>query len=547
MALSMTALSSQSCDLVRGFLSNIKLACLHGSTAVHGAFIVLTEGSHTHFVAGGHKVNPNDAFSELKFSTEENAWLHFDDADLPTWLWLFQHTVANAASTTPQDQVFTIPALQHRSETARLSSVVGSPHLSFYAGAPLVSKRGQPIGVLFVVNTTGRSPLSVPETTFLKGIGLKCVEALDRAQEQSFHNRWIILQEQLDVFTQSPLLRAQVLEELQTYEGRTTSTIKTNGPDTERANPDAMSQEARVWSATLERQGMESERLACFGVHHDKLEARCHDSHDARTSNTEAEKDERRRECSERTGETLYRKVFRKAAQCLQHALDADGVLFAGGFVGLHGELQSTTEPELENEKAFTRPPRKDSDACEASSQSNTRTFSSAEYLKGVHVVRPAVIFGSSGCSDQLNLSPTSMSSAGLSGIDDGFLERLMDRHSTGAIWCFTNTCILQVKEGTLFEVEPKEEMARLRFTFPDAKQLMYVPLNDPTSAKRLCACFVWRNQERPVFTGAADLGSLKVFSRVVESEIGRYDTAAVAKQKETFVSSVSHELSKEH
>ncbi|KAF3040549.1 hypothetical protein E8E12_009139 [Didymella heteroderae] len=118
------------------------------------------------------------------------------------------------------------------------------------------------------------------------------------------------------------------------------------------------------------------------------------------------------------------------------------------------------------------------------------------------------------------------MSSVKLSGIDDRYLERLMDRHPTGAMWCFTDTRVLRIKEGTLIEAGSPEETEKLRVTFPGAKQLMYVPLNDPTSAKRL-----------------SDLGCLKVFSRVLESEIGRYDTAAVAKQKATFVSSVSHEL----
>jgi hypothetical protein len=490
-------------------------------------------------------VNPNDAFSGLDFGTGENAWLHFDDADLPTWLWLFQQTIANDSSTTRQDQIFTIPALQHRSETAKLSTVVGSPHLSFYAGVPLVSQAGQPIGTLFVVNTAGRSPLSVSEATFLVSIGVKCVEVLDRAREQSFHNRWIVLQEQLDAFAQSPSLRTKIPEEPQTSQGRTSPTIRTNVHGPERIDPDAISKEARAWSVTPKREGMESERPARCAVDHDKLKTLYHNANNVRTLTSKVGKDDRSSERSQGTGDTVYRNFFRKAAQCLKCALGADGVLFAGGLVGLHGEVQPMADSELELVKKSTRTPRKDSDACEGKFQSNTQTFTSAEYLKGVYSDRPAEISGISGCSDQPNLAPTSKCSAGLSRIDEGFLERLMDRHPTGAVWYFANTCILQVKEGTLIEADPQEEMERLRFTFPDTKQLMYVPLNNPTSAKRLCACFVWRSQAIPVFTGAADLGSLKVFSRVVEAEVERYDTSAAAKQKETFVSSVSHELSK--
>jgi hypothetical protein len=523
-------------------MSNIKLECLRDPVAMHGAFMVLIEGSHAHFIAGGHKVNPKDAFSELEFGIGESAWLDFNDADLPTWHWLFQQTVANSVCTAPADQIFTVQALQHKIETARLSTVTGSPHLSFYAGVPLRSKGGQTIGIFFVVNTIERPPLSTSEANFLTSVGTKCVEVLDRAREQSFHNRWTIMQEQLEVFTHSHSLRCQMLEEPQTYAGRRPSTTKTNDKEREQVDPDTISQGALVQSVIPEMEGTEAGRLVRPKITHNKLVARYDNTHNALTLTAKAGKDDER---DERTEETVYRKVFRRAAQCLQYALEADGVLFADGLIGFHGEIQPTAEPELELLGEFTRPPWKDSDACEENSQSNSRTYTSAEYLKGFHVDRPAEIFGIAGRSDELKLSPTSKSSVGLSEVDDGFLERLMDRHPAGAIWYFTDSSIMQVKEGKLSKVGLQEEMIRLRSTFPNIKQLMYVPLTDPTSAKRLCACFVWRNQTSPVFTGAADLGSLKVFLHVVESEIGRYDTAAVAKQKETFVSSVSHELSK--
>jgi len=511
---------------------------------VHGAFIVLTDGSHAQFIAGGHKANANDTSSEPDFSTGENAWLQFDDADLPKWHWVFQQTIANCTSPTTDDQIFTIPSLQHTSETAELSTVVGSPHLSFYAGVPLISKGGLPIGVLFVVNTALRSPLSISETNFLIRVGVKCVDVLDRAREQSFHHKWTVLQQQLDIFAQSYALRSRILKEIRTYEEGISSTIVTNDKGPQETQLDAISEGAPEPSEVLEVEDKMSATPTGAEVYGDKPITNSNHTHNA-TSKTNVEEDEERSERNEGVGETVYRKVFRKAARCLQHALDADGVLFTDGLVGLHGEIQPTAESELELVREFARPPRRKSDASEDSSQLNSRTFTSAEYRKGVHTNRPAEIFGMSGSSNQLNLSSISQSSTGLSGIDDGFLERLMDRHPTGAIWYFTETCILQVKDGTLFKENLQEEMARLRLTFPNMKQLIYVPLNDPTSSKRLCACFAWRNQATPVFTSPVDLGSVKVFSRVVESEIGRYDTAAVAKQKETFVSSVSHELRK--
>ena len=104
---------------------------------------------------------------------------------------------------------------------------------------------------------------------------------------------------------------------------------------------------------------------------------------------------------------------------------------------------------------------------------------------------------------------------------------------------------MMQVKDGTLAESQlPDEDERKLRHTFPNVRQLIFTTLYDHTSGKRLSACFIWRNRTDPVFSDTADLGALELFMHAVEAEIGRYDTATAAKQKDTFVSSVSHELS---
>ncbi|KAJ4339160.1 hypothetical protein N0V95_007845 [Ascochyta clinopodiicola] len=148
----------------------------------------------------------------------------------------------------------------------------------------------------------------------------------------------------------------------------------------------------------------------------------------------------------------------------------------------------------------------------------HSRIYTSAEYLKGVYIERPAEILGISGSIDVLKTVQVSGSTVGLPDIDEGFLQRLMDRHPTGAVWHYSSPEFMQVKDETL-------------------------PLTDPTSLKRLGACFAWRTKSVPLFTDVVDLKSLKAFLHVVESEIARYDAALAAKQKESFVSSVSHEL----
>lgn len=102
----------------------------------------------------------------------------------------------------------------------------------------------------------------------------------------------------------------------------------------------------------------------------------------------------------------------------------------------------------------------------------------------------------------------------------------------------------MQVKDENLVEIDLEEEERRLTSTFKNVRQLIFKPLTDLTSLKRLGGYFAWRTKSIPTFTDVVDLGSLKAFMHVVEFEIARYDTSHIAKQRQTFVSSVSHELS---
>jgi hypothetical protein len=131
--------------------------------------------------------------------------------------------------------------------------------------------------------------------------------------------------------------------------------------------------------------------------------------------------------------------------------------------------------------------------------------------------------------------------------VNEGCLQRLMDRYPEGDVWYFhndTNT-IYSVKDDTLSKADSEEETRRLFSSFPGITQLIFRPLTDPVSLKRLSGCFIWSMQTWPILTDTVDLFALKGFLHIVQAEISRIDTVAAAKQKETFVSSISHELSR--
>jgi hypothetical protein len=529
---------------------------------VQGAFLVLNDADRLHFVVGGHRTDTDDKPSRIVFDSGEGTWLQIGEADRPTWISLFQETVA-INSRSASERAFSIPALKRDPRTCNLSVVSESAQLSFFAGVPLTSKNGHNIGALCVVNRTERPPLSTIEADFLVDTARRCMSLLELVRERGFHERWTAMQEELDIFLKSRSLHTQLLEEPRTLAGCRFSTQKKKASGAERVNTNTLADDQLSARDDPLVKGEESQRLIHAEIERDHRITEHDNAKDARSLTAKRGKDDER---GLPEGETTYRKIFRRAAECLRSALKADGVLFIDGLIGFHGDVQPVAEPEQELEREIARPIIHHYKSAQEKSLSkndridlpedtfqphnagppgtHNRIFTSAEYLKGVYVERPAEILGISGSDDALKLVRISQSTLGLPDIDEGFLQRLMDRHPHGAVWHMSKLGFMQVKNETLVEIDLQEEVRRLTSTFENIEQLVFKPLTDPTSLKRLGACFAWRTKSIPLFTDAADLRSLKAFLHVVESEIARCDASLFAKQKETFVSSVSHELS---
>jgi hypothetical protein len=537
---------------------------------VQGAFLVLNDGNRLHFVAGGRRVDPDDTLSRVEFESKDGAWLHFKEPDRSTWLSLFQEI--NAIDTTKSgpasERALSISALQHDPRTSRLSLVSNPPRPCFFAGVPLTSKNGHNIGAICVVNGTERPPLSVSEAEILADTAQRCTNLLELARERSIYSRWTSVQEEVDTFLNSRSLHAQLLEEPQTPAGRKSTpqkieADKRDGHGGERVDPDTLAEDSLSGLGDPPVEGKESERLVDAEAERDRRIAEKDNAQNARSLTAKRGKDDER---GLPKGETTYRKVFRRAAQCLRTALQADGVLFVDGLIGFHGDAQPAAEPEQELEREIARPTGSEGTPAQENAVSTTdqngveedqfdphgpdppgthsRVYTSAEFLRGVYGSRPSEILGLSGSDHVLKRSRISESTIGLSEIDEGFLQRLMDRHPKGVVWYRSQSRLMEVQDGTLVEIDLAEEAQRLMTTFEQVSQLMFKPLTDPSSLKRLGGCFAWRTASLPLFTDAVDLGSLKAFLHIVESEFARFDAASAAKQKETFVSSVSHELS---
>ncbi|KAH7382747.1 hypothetical protein DE146DRAFT_760575 [Phaeosphaeria sp. MPI-PUGE-AT-0046c] len=505
---------------------------------VYGAFLVLNDATRLHLLASGHRGNGSNDLSQVDFDHGKNDWLQIEGADRMGWISLVREltTTNSPGSDLKEESSFSITDFQQDHRTANLSAAKEFTNFSFLAGFPLTSKNGLNIRAICVIDQKERPPLSAAESSLLAHTARTCMELLELARARDFNQSWSAVQAELDIFVRSQ------------------KGVKEDG--TQRVESDISAEVSLLELGHLPIEGGESKRLV--------------DAETERNHRIAARKDDRgpeilvakggqndKREAPK--GETAYRKVFRRAAECLRSALEADGVLVAGGLIGFHGSTQPVVQPELELESYMDnlamddKTPLAGDETCPSddathnprpdSPGTHTRLYTSAEYLRGVYVQRPAEILGFCGSHEDLELVRVSESTLGLPQIDEGFLQRLMERHPNGALWHSSTTGLTQVKDETLVEIDLDEEARKLALVFKNAKQLIFKPLTDPTSLKRLGACIAWRNKPIPVFTDAFDLRSLKAFMHVVESEIARYDASLAAKQKETFVASVSHEL----
>ncbi|KAK5028160.1 hypothetical protein LTR13_009148 [Exophiala sideris] len=254
-------------------------------------------------------------------------------------------------------------------------------------------------------------------------------------------------------------------------------------------------------------------------------------SENSATSRSQESKGHRSRkrkhkESGEGQDETPYRRVFRRSAEVLREALDADGVIFADGLIGFHGTLHPAAEPEQELEREMVEANQdkvSEADAKYEHETSSMRNFTSAEFRKHVRTHQPSEILGIAMQSDttQPTFQNLSKSTLGLDHVDEGFLQYLM---------------------GHTIASDDTDDTKRLLQAFPGIRQLVFGPLKDPVDIKRLAGCFIWSTRTQPMFT-KDDLPSLDTFLHTVEAEISRIDTIAALKQKESFMASVSHEL----
>ncbi|KAJ5632834.1 hypothetical protein N7490_009173 [Penicillium lividum] len=154
--------------------------------------------------------------------------------------------------------------------------------------------------------------------------------------------------------------------------------------------------------------------------------------------------------------------------------------------------------------------------------------------------------------------------------LDRSFLSLLLRRYPKGKLWSFHRDGQLSTSDDDDDQVprywgspgpnrspgfaptyiskpmakrRKAAENTMLNKYFPNATQIMFVPLWNAVNSQWFSGCFCWTTVETQVFTSAVELSSVLGFGSSVMAEYSRVESLIADRQKGDFIGSISHEL----
>ncbi|KMK60635.1 sensor histidine kinase/response regulator [Aspergillus fumigatus Z5] len=140
--------------------------------------------------------------------------------------------------------------------------------------------------------------------------------------------------------------------------------------------------------------------------------------------------------------------------------------------------------------------------------------------------------------------------------LDSGFLHQLLRRYTKGKLWSFHRDGILSSSDDekpngnrSMKPAEPprgsgkkwkQTENAMLNLFFPNATQVMFVPLWNAANSQWFAGCFCWNTVETRVFSPSVELSSVLGFGSSIMAECNRVQSLISDRQKGDFIGSIS-------
>jgi len=482
----------------------------------------------------------------------------------------------------------------------QLPFVTGPPLLKFYAGVPLITRRGIPIGSLFVVDDRVRPPLSDDEINFMGTMSGTIMKHIDMVRQVEEHRRGMKMNRGLASLVEGrgELVEAEdgeatvITGQLKTDTGVGITESKGLTPVPLRSvfgSAESFGREENQYSVAVAK--TEEGILAS----HVELEAQPMRPNLASVSQpasfhgisiSMSSLQEHQNKTTFTSGDAIseaspIKIIFSRAANLIREAFKVDGgaVFYdpqRGFSSDMHRKSQSSVPRDGSQADSHTssddlQPAREGfSEQGEAQSADPNHTMPPLGNSLGLLDGTFSRTSTESKTVEVLGFSTASASSIHgdrlpgaelFSALDEKALHTLLRRYPRGKLWSFDSDGAMSSsseEESRRPEVEDpiqrskdiqgrKFKAARdksdAKFLSRHVRQLLFVPLWDAGRSRWLSGCFAWSTDPTRILSKQSELAFLSAFGSSVMAECSRIDTEIADQKKGDFIGSISHEL----
>lgn len=474
--------------------------------------------------------------------------------------------------------------------------------MKFYAGVPLVTVRGIPIGSLFVVDDRVWNGLSTADVNFMGTMSETIMRHLEMTREVEQHRRGMKMSRGLASFVEGRVELAEADAEAEEGEG----TVVAGSFETEPSVAKSISRPASVKSIAPSIRSVErKEKEYSFNIIKSETDlmdsmmesntassvrpslhenAESFGSLNASIPSPQFEEKKTAISPDDNSESTTLHMLFSRAANLIREAFEVDGgVVFydaqkgtARSSFGHGGKVESSLaddsarESQTSGDEYTTCGETTNEFEGNASTPQISPRFQLGASAQGSFSrsskegKSPAELLGfstSSVSSVHGDRSPTTHS---LKPIDNKTLSALLKRYARGKLWTFDSDGAASssseeevfrqgrkgypphakdyVRDRTRTTKDKRDARILSRF-FPGVRQLLFVPLWDAGKSRWMSGCFLWSTEETRVLSRQSELYFLSAFCNSVMAECSRIDTEIADQKKGDFIGSISHEL----
>ncbi|KAH8819213.1 histidine kinase-group I protein [Xylogone sp. PMI_703] len=561
-------------------------------TGAQRSLISVIDGETQYLIA--ESTRTVDLVDNTQHAPGDSLWLGCTSAPLAGQV--CERTISLLPTTDGEHPYFIVDDMAKDEKYKKLSYVEGPPYFRYYAGVPLITKRGIPIGTLFVLDDKPELNLTAEQIHFMGTMATTIMRHLEMVREVEEHRRGVKMSRGLASFVEG---RAELIEaEVEVEEGYPAqpptselgvglgftrsksssvrsvgSTSNVDQKEKEYSSAVSKSQESLLASSstTVTSPGSTQSKsnTHTVGPPENRLLIRNRtDSNLGDASGAEAES-------------SAMKTLFSRAANLIREAFEVDGAVFYDaqrGFNTYNPKLDRTRTASRDESQASGEDTSSPVDLPEESdlpipsrrssgSATSSEGISHSEGMFGrstVESTKPVEVLGfstSAGSSVHQDPYPGAHSYVPF---DEKQLHRLIRRYSRGKLWTFDSDGFVSssseddarlarklhvsssAKEVIRRKIRGDRVKADAKFLlkhFPGVRQLLFVPLWDASRSRWLSGCFAWSTEPTRILSRQGELSFLAAFGNSVMAEVSRMDTEIANQKKGDFIGSISHEL----